>query len=420
MKKVLFIIQSYPSEKSANVLCDEKIMRALISTGKYEVHCLCYRYDDQPLEDVINGIHVHRWDRGAWWRLYSKAEYRGMSNGKIVIELHRIFMRLKQILFVPIFPIYEPMLAINFKSKAIELYNRLPFDLVIAEHNGLDTLYAGWKLKQLKKPAFVPVFWDSLSGGFRPKYLPVQFVDKRKSKLEKKVLDDCDCAIMMQSHEMHVRNLYAEDIEILNKIAFLDIPYLDINNGKSKSYPRSDRINIVFAGNMSMRDPTFFFRVVEVSDVSNIVIHFFTNQKDHAWIREIAKNHHIQIEMHDYISHDKLIEHLGNADILLNFGVDNPNAISGKVFEYIGFMKPIISTYSIDDEAVIPVLKKYPAALLLDERKPPEVYRTAIRKLISDYAETTIDAESIKLMFRKNMPEAYVEIIEDILEECEK
>ena len=420
MRKVLFIIQSYPSERSANVLCDEKIMQALISTGKYEVHCLCYRYGDQPLEDMINGIHVHRWDRGPWWRLYSKAAYREVKNGKAVIKLHRILMRFKQIMFIPLFPFYEPLLAISFKNKAIELYNRIPFDMVIAEHNGLDTLYAGWRLKQIKNPAFIPIFWDSLSGGFRPKYLPAQFVDKRKCKLEERVLDDCDCAIMMQSHETHERNLYAENLEMLKKIAFLDIPYLDVNNSNSGKHTHADKINMVFAGNMSMRDPTFLFKVVEVSDISNIVIHFFTNQRDHARVRQIAKNFHIQVEMHDYVSHDRLIEQLGNADILLNFGVDNPNAISGKVFEYIGFMKPIVSTYFIDNEAVIPVLKKYPVALLIDERKSPETYRTAISELLSDYENTTIDAELIKNLYKKNLPEAYVEKIEDILEESEE
>lgn len=41
-------------------------MKALINTGHYEVHCLCYQYDNQPLEEVIDGIHVHRWNRGGF------------------------------------------------------------------------------------------------------------------------------------------------------------------------------------------------------------------------------------------------------------------------------------------------------------------------------------------------------------------
>ena len=35
MKRVLFIIQSYPSERSANVLCDEKVMKELVLKKAY-------------------------------------------------------------------------------------------------------------------------------------------------------------------------------------------------------------------------------------------------------------------------------------------------------------------------------------------------------------------------------------------------
>ena len=65
-------------------------------------------------------------------------------------------------------------------------------------------------------------------------------------------------------------------------------------------------------------------------------------------------------------------------------------------------------------------MKKYPVALLIDERKSPETYRTAISELLSDYENTTIDAELIKNLYKKNLPEAYVEKIEDILEESEE
>lgn len=415
MKKVLFIIQSYPSEKSANVLCDERVMKELINTSEFEVHCLCYRYANQPLEEVINGIHVHRWNRGLWWKIFSRAEYREMKNGTIIIKINRFFMRLKQVLFIPLFPVYEPILAIQLKKQTLKLYEKIPFDVVLAEHNGLDTVYAGWKLKQKKKTVFIPVFWDSLSGGFRPKYLPSKYVDNRKAELEEKIIRACDCAIMMQSHKKHILKLYEDKQELLNKITFLDIPYLDIIKEIPKKVFNNDKINIVFAGNMSMRNPTFFFKVVNASESSNILVHFFTDSKDHARIMRLAKEYNVSIDLHDYIPHSQLRNYLADADILLNFGVDNPNAISGKIFEYIGFKKPIISTYSIDNESVIPVLNKYPISLLIDERKEPKYYNQSISKLLSDYSKKTIDTETLQQLFKNNMSKTYVEKIKESL-----
>ena len=112
-----------------------------------------------------------------------------------------------------------------------------------------------------------------------------------------------------------------------------------------------------------------------------------------------------------------MVKYLKDADVLLNFGVDNPNAISGKIFEYIGFVKPIISTYFIDDEAVLPVLNKYPAALLLDERKEPKEYESAIGKFLADYEKAQIDVGLIERTFKNNLPETYVETIEKVLNE---
>lgn len=417
MKKILFIIQSYPSEKSANVLCDERVMKELISSGNFEVHCLCYKYANQLKEEIIGNIHVHRWDRGLWWKIYSKAEYRKMKNGKLVVKLNRFFMRIKQIICIPIFPIYEPLLLIHYKKQAVKLFDLVNFDMVLAEYNGLDTLYAGWQLKRNRKVKFIPIFWDSLSGGFRPKYLPASFVDKRKARLEKKVLTDCDCAIVMQSHRDNIKKIYKNDPFIMEKIIFLDIPYLSICNQQPVSVYDKSKINIVFAGNMNMRDPTYFFKVVENIDVKNIVIHFYTKRMDHQRIRRIALDHNVTVELNDYVSHDTLKKFLNDADILLNFGVANPNAISGKVFEYIGYMKPIISTYFIDNEAVIPVLKKYPSALLIDERKKPEEYKFSITNLLLNQGKNKIDVGMIKREYRKNMPESYVLKLEEILKE---
>lgn len=166
-----------------------------------------------------------------------------------------------------------------------------------------------------------------------------------------------------------------------------------------------------------MRDPSYFFKVVEISDTPNIVIHFFTDQKDGTRIRRLADSYNITVETHDYLPHNELVKYLKDADVLLNFGVDNPNAISGKIFEYIGFAKPIISTYFIDDEAVLPVLNKYPAALLLDERKEPKEYESAIGKFLADYEKAQIDVGLIERTFKNNLPETYVETIEKVLNE---
>ena len=266
MQKILFIIQSYPSEKSANVLCDEKVMKQLVGTGKYEVHCLCFKYFGQKCEEKIDGIYVHRWNRGLWWDIYTKAEFRTMHNSQLIVKLHRITMRVKQILCIPVFPFYEPIVAQKYARETQKLNSREHFNAVIAEHNGLDTIFAGWKLKKKDKDIkFLPIFWDAMSGGFRPKYLPANYVDAKKRNLELAILRDCDEAIMMQSHKQHIMSLYQQD-DVLKKIKFLDIPYLVEQKGvPAQMMFNNEDINLVFAGNMSMRNPDYLLSLISAS-----------------------------------------------------------------------------------------------------------------------------------------------------------
>lgn len=418
-KKILFIIQSYPSEGSANVLCDDNVMQALLSKGKYEIHCLSYLYDGQVAEEIVNGVHVHRWERGLWWHIYTWARHH--ENNKIaptIQKANRVFMRIKQLVTIPIFPFYEPLVAMKYENQAIRLMEMYKFDLIIAEHNGLDTLSAGLKIKRsYKKVLYVPVFWDSLSGGFAPKYLPQKYVDYRKKKLESKVLTYADKVIMMMSHKQHIDKLWKKS-SLYKKIEFLDIPYLKIQNtincGTKILNPRY--YNIVFAGNMGMRNPEFFFNLVDKCKRKDICICFFTAKSFHKRILDLAKKMDIRVSVNDYLPHNELVSVLQEADLLLNFGVSNPNAVSGKVFEYIGFGKPIISTYFIDDEAVIPILSRYSNALLLDERVSLDSQIEKFEQFIRESKNKKIDSAEILKTYRNNLPETYAEFFQKLFQ----
>lgn len=422
MKRILFIIQSYPSEWSANVICDEKIMESLKDTGEYDIHCLTFQYDKQPLYEEINGFKIHRFKRSKFWDLYTWARHNTKkTRAKCVMKLNRLFLRIKQFLTVPIFPYYEPFVARKYAKEAFKLYQKYNFDIVVAEHNGLDTLYAGRYLKRKKQSIiYVQIFWDALSGGFAPKYLPKKFVDYKKRLLEKSVLEESNISISMQSHKEHMDKFW-EKSDVLKKVVYLDIPYLDIKKESllEAKHNGNESIKIVFAGNMGMRNPDYFFKVIACSKL-NILVQFYTAEVYHKKVIQIAENNDVQVQVNNYVPHSELEKVLGSADILLNFGVDNPNAISGKIFEYIGFKKPIISTYSIDNEASILPLSKYPIAFLMDERI--QNYNLQAKRLdafIQSAKDIDVDNQYLEKVYRNNMPETYVGVIKDLLEEDE-
>ena len=423
-KKILFIIQSYPSERSANVLCDEKIMLELIKNNIYDIHVLCYRYNFQCKEEKINGINVHRFSRGLLWNLYTWARYQKNNfKTKMVFLIDRILLRIKEFITIPIFPIYQPFAILLYYYHACHLMKKEKFDFVIAEHNGLDTLMTGYLLKKkYPKIKFMPIFWDALSGGFKVKYLPTKFSQNRKERLELKVFNLADKIIAMESHQEHLKKVIKNQ-KILDKIKFLNIPYLvNYSNNVFKNQlnillPDTKKY-IVFAGNLWQRNPEYFINVLSKCKFNNITLLLISPSKKADYIKQLANEYEVDVKYLYYLPHDKLINILMQASFLLNFGVSNPNAISGKIFEYMGFGKPIISTYAIDNEACIPYLKKYPLSFLLDEReKDISKQAIALQKFIEENIDKKVSYEEIAPLFYKNTPQAYVEEINKLLKE---
>ena len=118
-----------------------------------------------------------------------------------------------------------------------------------------------------------------------------------------------------------------------------------------------------------------------------------------------------RIKFVPYVPHDMLLDVLASADALFNMGVKNPNAISGKIFEYMGCCKPIISTYSIDDEACLPVLRRYPLSFLIDERRSDlNAVASEVRDFLVGNLGKKVDYATVESEFHNCTPEAYCEL----------
>jgi glycosyltransferase involved in cell wall biosynthesis len=420
MKKVLFTIQSYPSQRSANVLCDDKIIQALLKTEKYEVHCLVCQYHNQPLYEEIDGIKVHRFNKSLFWRFFTWArEHEGTKRATVIFKINRFSLRLKQIVTIPIYPCYEPFCAKRFAKKAIKLHKKEQFDLVISEYNGFETLYAGYRMKKnFSKLKYIPIFWDSLSGGFNAKYLPDRYCKHKKTVLEADIFNVCDHAIIMMPHKEHIDKRWIT-APFYKRLFFLNIPYLVHDSVKinKDTFLDSDKTNAVFAGSLGTRNPDYIIQLFQIMNRLDIVLWFICDISYQKKIQDIIGDKTTNIKFHRYIPNDDLKLVLQQADILVNIGVKNTNAISGKIFEYMAFGKPIISTYFIDNEACLSYLKRYPLSLLLDERKKDLHSQSKyLEVFIDSNKEKTISFELIKEDFRQNTPEAYVELIDKIME----
>lgn len=410
-------MQSYPSARSANVLCDDMIIQRLLATREAEIHCLCMRYHDQPLEEVIGGVHVHRFPVGPYFEFKDGALRRpGSAADRFVRIFDKVVLRANQVLTIPIYPCFYPLRTKKFVREAEKLYTRHSFDVVACEHYGYETMMAGFSLKKNHPEVrYLQFFWDALSGGTKPGYLPAPFIDKRRSTLEEQILDTADCSVAMMSHQAHLgTKAYAKKAAEEGRLRFMGIPYLqpvlpDVDSEMALEFDDS-KVNIVFAGNLWGRDVEYAAALINAVPDLDAVLWIITSSNTSELKGKLA-GYGERIKFVPYVPHDMLLDVLASADALFNMGVKNPNAISGKIFEYMGCCKPIISTYSIDDEACLPVLRRYPLSFLIDERRSDlNAVASEVRDFLVGNLGKKVDYATVETEFHNCTPEAYCEL----------
>ncbi len=418
MKKVLFTIQWYPPKDSANVLCDDKIIQELQKNGEYEIHCLVYKIPNAPVEEEVNGVKVHRFSKGLFFDYYIKNKEKG---SKLLEKCNRFFLRIKQFLTIPIYPIYEPFAVKRFAKKAIKLHKKEKFDLVISEHNGLDSLYAGYALKKYDwNIKFIPILWDAFSGKTLAKYLPKGFAQKKLLKAENKLLSIADSIVAMKSSKRYHEE-YSKQKPYFHKYRFLDIPGVIEKKEASieASFIKEGKINVVYSGILSLpdRNPEYIITLLNASSIAkncNLIFLSMGNgvEKLSKWKKDFLGT----IIVHGYVGREEINAIYHKTDILINLGGPNPTMVPSKIFEYMSYGKPILSTYYIDAETSKSYLKKYPLGLCIDERKPMDENLKLLEAFIQNSLGKRVAFDVVERTFPENTPKSYVKLIQEVLE----
>lgn len=417
MKKILFLTQSYPCiRKSATILCTHRVMECMARIPECEVHCLCVQYDDEVTEEQLNNIHVHRFKDTWWHRVYYRC-----SIGKSLIpqKYYPYLQKIQKALTIPFYPCIHPLLFFRWKKEAKRIVKKEQFSIVIAEHHGYNTLMTGCYLKKwLSGIKFIAVLWDPVKGQIQTTKLPKNFTEKRITAQEQMLTDLSDVIISTLSMKKYF-DIHG-DIASSKRI-FMDIPgVLPPDNEVRTDYLsmlKLGYINIVYSGLIGapQRDPLVFLNMLNrQKNAERINIIFFCKgvpiSEQNKW-KEAFKGH---IYIHDYIPLPELHTIYRYADYLLNISDINANMTPSKIFEYMSYGKPIISTYITEGDAAKQYLDKYPEALIIDQK---EDFHSNLYKLDTFLSSKHIPVpfETVQNTFPINTPEKFVEIIQSFI-----
>ena len=416
MKKILFLTRSYPDTLgSATILCMHRVLNCLAESGRYDLHVLSMCYPNEESQEMVGNAIVHRMKPTLWQQMRNSLQ-KSRKHQKVA----RIMEVMTKAITIPTYPRTEPLTDRIYTRDAMKLQKEIGFDLVVSEHHGLTTLLAGCRLAE-KYPDLkhIALLWDPVKGEMATVKLPSSFTTQRINKVEEFVARYTTLQISFRS----IQPYYQENGDVAaNHRIYLDVPSIikpeDEVPTKSLCLLKSGYVNVVFSGLLSeqYRDALPIIRLLNQCEVAEKINFVFFSRGEKETVEAEAKNFKGTIVYHDYIPLAELHTIYRHADYLLNVSHINANMVPSKIFEYMSYGKPIISTYVTDGDAAKRYISKYPESVCLDLKSSYEDNLTALNGFLNK-THHFVSFEKVIELFPENTPERYMEVIEQLIQD---
>ncbi len=409
-KKILFILNEFPGAFSPTSIAADAVIREM--TKENEVFCLARRRYGQPAQETAEGATVFRVSDSVVSRFSGYAKERGGKGLNLIAAFCKAArFRLSQILTAPLYPRFAPFFERRLKREALRICREYAIDLIVSVCFPGESVAAGhYVRKKMPRILFVPYMIDAYACGTPPKYLPRKFSAGRRHAYERKLTRNADRIIAMEaSRSFHEQKDAGDDRFVYLNPAFLAPP--PPADGDTAGILEKGKINVLFTGYLYLpdRDPRYVIRALDREDVCLIFVG--KDAVGDLWEKETG-SFRGTLKHIGFMPHRELAALLRGADILLNMGVSNSSAISGKIFEYMAFGKPILTTYFKPDDAALPYLGKYPLACSIDQTATDgKEAAERIDGFIREIKGRSVPFETVRELFYNSTPEAFAEEI---------
>lgn len=414
--KILFLLGMYHPRYSANGLCCKNVIDACLSKG-WEVSCVVNSADGHTDPYVLDGATVYPVKPQLAVELHSYCD--GHPTSALTPGVRRCAYGLNKLnlLFRSAkWPYVSPAHCNRVFKKAAALHEKEGFDAVVAVYTPMETLYAGYRLKERYPDiTFIPYYLDALSGGTGPLIWSAQKKDKRQRQWEEKINQAANAVISMESARPYHESTPLSHPE---KRLFLDVPMMLPPLRAAKESRQGKPSVALYAGSISypLRNPIPLLEAFCAScDHHTAELWFAGSCNDPSIFQPYIEKSGGRIRLLGQKTHEEILALEQDADYLVNLGNTNPNMIPCKIFEYMRFGKPIISTYCIDNESSMACLKRYGCAYFLDERQSALLSGKELAAFLSGEKRADVPPDLCQSLFFQNTPQAFTNAIEQIV-----
>jgi glycosyltransferase involved in cell wall biosynthesis len=396
MKNVLFLLDYYLPNASANGVCISKIVNEFVYNG-INVYLVCFKDDKRNVASD------------------SRESIYEIKSPDVQKKFGKISYYFRWITPGESLPAEIKNVANDMFEVAKGIIEKNNIDTVICTHLPIESISVGKRIKE-KFPFLKVVAYmlDSQSGGFLPRFLPKSFCRRRKIQWENKKFACFDLIILMESSRAHYEK-YSKSAAWYQNAHYLDVPALCKQKDLLKcTKSLNDEIIISFVGTMSPGVRTPYALLETLSHVSSLKLRVvFAGKNTCAGLAYyLSESSNISLDIKGELPYEEAQKILAASDILLNLGNVNTNLVPSKVFEYMSIGKPIISTYVDTKDSSLPYLSKYPAVFFIDERSSDfDSVARNLEAFIKNNLNTTVPYSSIEGDLYNNTPAALYNLL---------
>lgn len=311
-----------------------------------------------------------------------------------------------------------PDLAYFWARKALitarDWHDEEQFDLFLTSGPPFSTFKIGIELKEILNIPWVVDFRDAWVGNPIFKKFKLFLINWQNRSLEKKVLNKANLIVfttepMQNEYSGKYSSHKDKMVTITNGFDSEDYKNIVIENKKS------DKLHFVYSGTISNKQvPTPFLlgllRAIEIQSeiINHIKISFIGkfNYKDKNILDQLGS----LVNVEGILPHKKAIDHMSRADVFLL--LINPTGgstmMTGKIFEYLAFKKPIFAV-SIPCAAT-DLIRENNAGYIADWHNENEIVNGIMRiyeKWKVNKLDRVMDDETLIKFERKNLTENF-------------
>lgn len=414
MPKVLFLLGKYYPKSSANGVCCKNIVDECKRQGM-GVTCVINGDVTRPKHEFIDGVEVYRIKPRLYYRIIDWCEYHSENKWvRFLLKFADCLNKVQLGIMSVFWPLVSPMYTYRFYRQGKKLLlQQGDFDVLVAAYTPIDSAYAGYLLKKkFHNIKYVPYYLDALAGGWGPSFWSKIRIEKHTRHWETKINSIADAVISMQSaKEYHDKH----PLPYVNRV-YLDVPTFVVNNAVSTTKETKNIIVALYAGsiNYPQRNPVPLLEAFASFDERyRIEFHLIGPCNCISLLEKYSKLSNGRIKYLGAMSRDEILKEEAEADFLVNIGGTNPYTIPSKIFEYMQFRKPVISSKSIDNDAALSYLSQYGSCFIFDERKDKQSsHAELLRYILSNPQVGNTDYSRV---FYKNTPQAFCDTIRSLL-----